>query len=73
MLRREKELWLRLNPKPHTDSQKREYQERFTETVDRWLDAGYGRCILARPDCKTIMESSLCTLMECDTIWANLW
>jgi REP element-mobilizing transposase RayT len=58
-LRREKELWLRLNPEPHTDGQKREYHERFTQTVDRWLDAGYGRCILARPDCKAIMEASL--------------
>ena len=58
-LRREKELWLRLNREPHTDSQKREYHERFTQTVDRWLDAGCGRCILAHPDYKTIMESSL--------------
>jgi REP element-mobilizing transposase RayT len=58
-LRREKELWLRLNPEPHTDSQKRLFDERFTQVVDRWLDAGYGSCILARPDCKSIMESSL--------------
>jgi REP element-mobilizing transposase RayT len=58
-LRREKELWFRLNPEPHTDNQQREYHVRFTQTVDRWLDAGYGRCILARPDCKVIMESSL--------------
>jgi REP element-mobilizing transposase RayT len=58
-LRREKELWFRLNPEPHTDNQQREYHRRFTQTVDRWLDAGYGRCILARPDCKVIMESSL--------------
>jgi REP element-mobilizing transposase RayT len=58
-LRQEKELWLRLNPEPHTDVQRNEYYERFTQTADRWLDAGYGRCILARGDCKTIMESSL--------------
>jgi REP element-mobilizing transposase RayT len=58
-LRREKELWLELNPEPHTDSQQREYYERFTQTVDQWLDAGYGRCILEQPDCKAIMESSL--------------
>jgi REP element-mobilizing transposase RayT len=58
-LRREKELWLHFNPEPHTEGQKREYDERFTQTVDRWLDAGYGRCILARPDCRAIMEASL--------------
>jgi len=58
-LRREKELWLRLNPEPHSDGQQREYHERFTQTVDHWLDAGYGQCILARPNCKAVMESSL--------------
>jgi REP element-mobilizing transposase RayT len=58
-LRREKEIWLRLNPEPRTDSQQHQYRERFTQTVDRWLDAGYGRCILARHDCKAIMEASL--------------
>jgi type I restriction enzyme R subunit len=58
-LRREKELWLALNLEPGTDSQRREYRERFTQTVDRRLDAGYESCILARPDFKSIMESSL--------------
>jgi REP element-mobilizing transposase RayT len=58
-LRHEKEPWLRLSPEPHTDGQKREYHERFTQTVDRWLDADYGCCILARPDCRAIMEVSL--------------
>jgi REP element-mobilizing transposase RayT len=59
LLQREKELWLRLNPKPHTEVQQSQFQERFIQTVDRWLDAGYGRCILARPDCRAIMNSSL--------------
>ncbi len=57
-LRRKKELWLRLNPEPHTKSQQREYRKLFTETVDRCLDAGCGRCVLALPECKAIMESS---------------
>ena len=58
-LRREKELWIKLNPEPHSCRQQDEFHQRFTETIDRWLDAGYGSCILARPDCKAIMESSL--------------
>jgi len=58
-LRREKELWLRVNREPRSACQQRQYEERFTQVVDRWLDAGYGSCILARPDCKLIMESSL--------------
>jgi putative transposase len=58
-LRREKELWLDLNPEPHNDIQRRQYHDRFTRTVNRWLDAGYGRCILAHSECKAIMESTL--------------
>ena len=58
-LRHEKELWLRRNPEPHTQAQRVEYYQRFTKTVDHWLDAGYGRCILAKPTCKAVMESSL--------------
>jgi hypothetical protein len=58
-LRREKELWLRLNPEPHTENQQRDYHARFTQTVDRWLDADHGSCILAQPGCKGIMEASL--------------
>jgi putative transposase len=58
-LRREKELWLQLNPEPRSRSQAEEYYQRIAQTVDRWLDAGYGRCILGQPDYKSIMESSL--------------
>jgi REP element-mobilizing transposase RayT len=58
-LRREKELWIKLNPEPHDWRQQDEFHRRFTETIDRWLDADSGSCILARPDCKAIMESSL--------------
>jgi type I restriction enzyme R subunit len=58
-LRREKELWIKLNPRPHNSRQQDEYRRRFTDSIDRWLDAGYGRCILAWPDCKSIMETSL--------------
>ena len=58
-LRCEKELWMKQNPEPHNGCQQDEFHWRFTETIDRWLDADYGSCILARPDCKAIMESSL--------------
>jgi REP element-mobilizing transposase RayT len=58
-LRREKELWIKLNPEPLNCHQQDEFHQRFTETIDRWLDAGYGSCILARPDCQAMMESSL--------------
>jgi REP element-mobilizing transposase RayT len=58
-LRREKELWIKLNPEPHNCHREHEFHHRFTEKIDRWLDAGHGSCILGRPDCKGTMESSL--------------
>ena len=58
-LRREKELWMKLNPEPLDCRRQDEFHQRFTETIDRWLSADYGSCILARPDSKAIMESSL--------------
>src|ERR1700730_6345329 len=36
-LRREKELWIKLNPKPHNCHQQDEFHQRFTEKIDRWL------------------------------------
>jgi hypothetical protein len=36
-LRREKELWIKLNPEPHNCRQQDEFHQRFTEEIDRWL------------------------------------
>jgi hypothetical protein len=59
-MQQEKDLWLRVNPEPHTEIQQREYRERFVvQAVNRWLDAGYGQCVLAQADCKAMMESIL--------------
>ncbi len=71
-LRREKELWIKLNPEPHNPRQQDEFHQRFTETMDRWLGTGYGSCILARPDCQAVMESSLRHSTENATNLVNL-
>lgn len=36
-----------------------EYRERFTERIEKWLDAGSGDCILQDPEVRTIVEESL--------------
>ena len=48
--RSEKELWLKRNPPPHTPEQTREFWELFPRRFHRWLDAGYGACVLGRYD-----------------------
>ena len=55
----EKELWLKRNPEPHTPEQIREFWELFPERFHRWLDAGYGSCILRRPGVAALLEGVL--------------
>jgi carbamoylphosphate synthase large subunit/REP element-mobilizing transposase RayT len=42
----EREAWLKHHPKPWDEKTKHEYDERFPERRDRWLDDGHGSCLL---------------------------
>jgi carbamoylphosphate synthase large subunit/REP element-mobilizing transposase RayT len=42
----EREPWLKHHPKPWDEKTKHEYDERFPERRDRWLDDGHGSCLL---------------------------
>ena len=55
----ERECWLRLHPPPLTAQQEREYHERFTGAMERWLDAGHGSCVLRAPDVAKIVGGAL--------------
>jgi len=58
--KRDREIWMRDNPQPWTESQWCEYDEVFGEKLDAWLDAGMGSRALARLDVRTrVMESIL--------------
>ncbi|MEY2540177.1 MAG: valyl-tRNA synthetase [Verrucomicrobiota bacterium] len=50
-LEEERSRWLALHREPWSESDKREYYERFSKRIEEWLDAGYGSCTLrdARP------------------------
>ena len=37
----------------------RDYYERFSSAIERWLDAGHGTCILRRHDCAEIVAEAL--------------
>ena len=41
-----RDTWLNLHPEPWGDATELEYHRRFGEKIDRWLDAGYGSCLL---------------------------
>jgi REP element-mobilizing transposase RayT len=55
----EREAWLKAHPEPHDAATRREYGRRFPGRFHEWLDAGYGACVLARPDCRAIVEGAL--------------
>jgi putative transposase len=55
----EREAWLRVHPQPWSAEVEREYHERFSGAVERWLDAGHGSCILRRPDCAGVVAEGL--------------
>jgi REP element-mobilizing transposase RayT len=44
-----RELWLDKNPPPWDSRTQMEYDEKFSQTIDDWLDAGEGSCILTDP------------------------
>jgi len=55
----EREAWLRAHPQPWSAEVEREYHELFSSAIERWLDAGYGSCILRRQDCARIVAEAL--------------
>lgn len=58
--RDERTIWLLWHPLPwHTDEQ-HEYEERFIERMQEWLDAGMGACHMRRSDVRSQVE--LCLL-----------
>ncbi|MFZ0918340.1 MAG: transposase [Candidatus Udaeobacter sp.] len=52
--------WLRAHPQPWNGEVEREYHERFSGAIERWLDAGHGSCFLRRHDCAEIVAETLC-------------
>ena len=52
----ERTIWLRANPEPWSDDIEQEYHKRFSAAIERWLDAGYGACVLRR---KSVARSSM--------------
>src|SRR5207237_665423 len=56
---RELEEWLEENPEPHSAQQRAEYHEQFTESFQRWLDAGHGACWLRDPALSAVVDEAL--------------
>ena len=57
--RSDREAWLKDHPQPWDTATWEEYNERFTEPFQKWLDAGTGSCALAREDAREEVRRSL--------------
>ncbi len=55
----EKEAWLKQHPEPHDEKTKKEFYEKFPNRIQKWLDQGYGECLLKKPEYKTIVENAI--------------
>lgn len=54
-----REAWLRLHPRPWSSEKEGEYHRLFTETIEAWLDAGSGACLLRDPRVAGIVGEAL--------------
>ena len=57
--RDERDRWLAIHPAPRSEAEEAEYRDRFEGTLQRWLDAGYGSCLLRAPAVREIVEGTL--------------
>jgi REP element-mobilizing transposase RayT len=55
----ERDNWSKHHPEPWDDATWKEYNERFGEKLEAWLDAGMGSRALARPDVREAVKSCL--------------
>ena len=55
----ERDAWEQLHPRPWSDVEWNEYDERFGKRLEKWLDAGMGSCALARQDIREAVKSCL--------------
>ena len=55
----ERAAWLKGHPEPWTPEIEREYHERFSGAIERWLDAGHGSCVLRQRECGEIVAGAL--------------
>jgi REP-associated tyrosine transposase len=56
---RERETWIQLHPEPWSFEIEQEYHRRFSGTIERWLDAGQGSCVLRQSECAKLLSETL--------------
>lgn len=58
-LKHQREVWMARHQEPCTEAEWKEYNTLFTERLERWLDAGYGECLLSQGQYANIVAGSI--------------
>jgi len=66
----DRDLWLMEHPQPRSEEQIAEYNKLFSRKIERWLDQGYGECLLNNLQCKQIVTDAL---LHFNKVRYNLW
>ena len=56
---RQRDEWTAQHPQPWSEATEQEYHETFSKTIDHWLDAGSGECVLKDPAIAKIVADAL--------------
>jgi len=56
---RERDRWLAEHPEPRSEEDWEAYHERFSATLERWLDQGSGSRVLQIPECRLLMANAV--------------
>ncbi|HEV7866409.1 MAG TPA: carbamoyl-phosphate synthase large subunit, partial [Chthoniobacteraceae bacterium] len=57
--KQEMETWLKFHPEPWDAPTKHEYQKRFQDGREQWLDQGHGECLLRQPAVAAMVVNAL--------------
>lgn len=55
----DRQAWLKMNPEPWESSKEKEYHQKFSSNIDKWLDAGHGSCLLRKPENSVLVQNSI--------------
>ena len=57
--REARDIWKHHHPEPWSEDEEKEYHQKFTAQLERWLDQGSGSCILRDPKKRAPLEEAL--------------
>lgn len=55
----ERDHWKSKHPEPWSDEEWKEYNKRFGDRLEKWLDAGHGSCALRKPKIREIVKECI--------------